>query len=408
MRAFSIGLAGILALGGVWMSWRESRLSAGIDFYQFWAGAQVARDPSHRNLFTEETRVAAAREYLARAITTERSDRMLAAARARPRFEFFSTPFLYTCFGVFGRSYDRDLVIFQVLSLLATVMALLLLGRLAGLTLPQSFLLIAFVLTLFQPLKADVRVGNVNQIQLLMLSAAMVAFERRLPAADLLGGAILGVATLFKPNVALVVPLICAFLVMRRDDVPRLVRVVGGSIAGAGLAVLSSVIYFGSVRPWVEWFSAARELGQLMLSRASGNVAMLLPLIAQWGAVITAIAVILGGAVTLTVTRWNPSADHVPFLVGMGMMIYLMSASLVWLHYLVLALPPAVLLVGRSLSAQRLLGVTALTLIAADPWEKLFQVRTQSAETTIVTTGLLILFATALWRAGSRRKGLLT
>ena len=407
MRAFSIGLAGMLALGGAWMSWRDSRLSAGIDFYQFWAGAQVARGPSQRSLFTEETRVAAAREFLSRAITTEKSDRMLAAARARPRFEFFSTPFLYTCFGGLGGSYDRDLAIFQILSLVSTVIALLLLGRVAGLTVTQALLLIAFVLTLFQPLKAEVRVGNVNQIQLLMLSGAIVIFARRLPGGDVLGGAILGIATMFKPNVALVVPLICALLLMRRD-VPRLLRIMAGSLAGAGLAVLTSVIYFRSAHPWLEWFSAARELGQMTLSRTSGNVAMLLPLIAQWGGVVTVIAAILGVAVTLIVMRRNPAVDHVPFLIGMGMAIYLISASLVWLHYLVLALPLAVLLIGRGAPAQRVLGVVALTLMAADPWEKLFQVRTQGAETTIVTAGLLILFATALWHAGAPRRDLQT
>lgn len=203
-RGRRVIVALILAAGGLTYAWGLGSNAAGIDFYQFWAGAQVARRAGSA-IYESETRQSAAEEYLQRAYTREGSDRMLAAARARPKFEFFSTPFLYTCFGIFGgEEYDRDFLIYRVLCLAGTSAGVLLITRGVGLSPAVSLLLLAFLTTLFQPLRSDIRVGNVNQLQLLMAAGAIFLHSRSRFAT----GALLGLAAAFKPNVILAIPLV--------------------------------------------------------------------------------------------------------------------------------------------------------------------------------------------------------
>src|SRR5688500_226259 len=95
-----------LACYGAWFAFRSGRDGAGIDFFQFWAGAKLA--PKTESIYSEETRKQAAGEFLVRA-QSEGSERMFRAAQARTEFEFFSTPFLYTCFAPLGFRYDLAL-----------------------------------------------------------------------------------------------------------------------------------------------------------------------------------------------------------------------------------------------------------------------------------------------------------
>lgn len=393
-----------LALYGLWFAFQSGKDAAGIDFFQFWAGAQLA--PKTESLYSQDTRRGAAGEFVLRA-QAEDSERMLRAAQARTEFEFFSTPFLYSCFAPFRFPYDAALTSFQVLGLVSTLAAILIIGRVAGLSWPQSLTLLAFVFTLFQPMKSEIRATNVNQIQLLMAALAIWLLHRReSPTAAMGVGAVVAIAAAFKPNVALFVPLLAAHRISQHDF-KRLRDESLGFVFAMGLALLGSSLYFRSASAWFEWLAAARELARTGIPRSHGNVSLILPLSNRFESAPLILAVLLVFAILAVVFRRRGKAiSAAPLLIGLGLVCYLMSAGLVWFHYLLLTLPLAILLAGpSSRTVQRVLAVLALTFISADIWEKVLAVGTFSGEALLVNTGVVMLYGLGLWRLWDSGRG---
>lgn len=380
-RAINTILALAVATTALVYSWSEGKLVAGLDFYQFWAGAQVARSPATANLYSPLTRATAYDAFVRRA--QAESPRMLAIARMRTDFEFFSTPFLYTTFGVFGGRYDRDLFAYRVILLASFVAGVLLLGRAAGLTWAASLMIVAFGLTLFQPAKSDFRVLNVNSLQLLAVAASI-----RLAGGDdrrrwFAGAALLGVVAMFKPNIAIVVPLLLAY---RRRERARLLAEGAGVAAGVGVAFVASSIYFRSPSAWLQWLAAARGLAGTVLSRESGNFAPF----ANLGTAAPIAATVVLMAVTLYCARRRGQSALV---IGMGLLIYLVGATLVWIHYVILALPLAVALLSTRMRWPALL---ALTLVGGDLWNRTFGITSAIGEAVVCWLGLALLFVLGL------------
>ena len=182
IRAAAIAAGAALVVWGLWSSWQLAARSPGLDFYQFWIGAQEA--PHARGqLWSPETRARLGTEYYNRAVMREGSNRMASVAQSRRELELFSTPFLYTCFGALPNRYEPAYLLWRIVSLLSLVAAVALIARALGWHLAPALFFLAFVLLLFQPLKSELRVGNVNEIQLLMIAAYFVTRELLLPAA---------------------------------------------------------------------------------------------------------------------------------------------------------------------------------------------------------------------------------
>jgi hypothetical protein len=95
--------------------------------------------------------------------------------------------------------------------------------------------------------------------------------------------------------------------------------------------------------------------------------------------------------------------DLTPFVAGLSLVLSLLTAPLVWMHYLVLALPLGFVLMhpryGRTSPSMRfhqIAAVIALSLIGALPWEWLLRVKSVEGEALLLWTGLGGLFALAI------------
>jgi hypothetical protein len=369
-RAILIAAGALLVIAGLWSSWDVASTSQGLDFYQFWIGGQEAPH-EHGTLWSAEAAQRLGTKYYYQAVNG-RSDRMVVVAGGRRVLELFSTPFLYTCFGMLPADYDRAYVIWSLLGLASLVAAIALMARALGWPIAAFLFFLAFVLLLFQPLTSELRVENVNEVQLLIIATYFVT-------PPVVRGAILGIAIALKPNVAIALPLVAAFEFAhdRRKLLPEMLGVAAG---GAAAAAISSA-YFRSATVWVDWLRAARALSQTIYARETGNVAPALFL----GSYAWVLAIVLTVAAAFVVVR-HPTGSA-ELAVSAGLVVYLLSAPLVWIHYLLLAIPLGMILLSSPAMVVKAISRLSLAFIAA-------------AGATLTALGLLGLsasFVAGLW-----------
>lgn len=413
-------LAAVLALISVAQIWDAGRAFSGIDFYQFWVGARVAGRPGLENFYDPETGQRLGREFLQRAHVEEESALRRAVAQQRPRLDLFSTPFLYTTFRLFALgAYDQDYQRFRFVSLACLVGSLLVLGRFLGLPPPSIWLsLIAFTVA-FQPLRADIRAANVNQLQL--AGAVLFLWLQTRPGhrSRLLAGFVLGLLTAFKPNLAIVVALLgISWLFERRFG--ELLRIAAGSAVGASTAVLVSSWTFGSAMSWVQWIEKLRAIPPSILPLEWGNFGLVRLVMESTGRELaTPLTVVLVGlAIGALALAYRPLAkDRLPTpedrsllalrdTVGFGVatLVTFLSSPLVWQHYLVLAIPAILVLWSPRFPSSAWPGTRgalvlfAWSAIAISPFTILFGVTDLMQQALLVNLGLGLLLALLLWR----------
>ena len=240
-------LAAIAALTAVIVTWRQNERAAGLDFYIYYVNAQLPSRADVENIYSSETQARVGEEYYARAQQSGSEIRKYDATRRR-RLDNVSSPFLYTTLRWVSRDYDFALRQYHVLVLAAFVCGVLLICRRVGVSWCVSLFLLAALLLWYRGFEADLRVGNVNSLQLLMIGAALWS-------PPILCGALLGILVAFKPNLILVA-LFLAILNWR--------RIIGGAIGGL-VAFVAVWINYGTPRVWLQWIDAASAFWQLSL-----------------------------------------------------------------------------------------------------------------------------------------------
>jgi len=348
MRAILMTAGALLVVAGLRNSWNTASTSHGLDFYQFWIGGQEA--PHERgSLWSADAAKRLGTTYYYRAVSGK-SQRMYVVAQGRRELELFSTPFLYTCFGLLPADYDRAYLIWSILGLVSLVAAIAIMARALRWPVTALLFFLAFVLLLFQPLTSELRVENVNEVQLLLIAAYFVT-----PPA--VRGAILGIAIALKPNIVIALPLVAAYEIAhdRRKLMPEML----GVAAGGAVAVAVSSAYFRSVTVWIDWLRAARSLSQTIYARETGNVAPALAL----GRYAWVLAIVLTIAAAYTVVRHREASAELA--VSLGLVVYLLSAPLVWIHYLLLAIPLGMILLSSPSMVVKAISGLGLTLITA-------------------------------------------
>lgn len=391
--------------------WSLGRASPGVDFYQFRVVAQAA-GRGDGSVYDDDSRARVGTEFLRRATTDEDSEARRVAAQYRRVLEPLGTPFLYTVVRPLASGrYERDFRAFCLLSLASCLLGLFLIGRLLRYPPTTTLLLLAFVTLAFQPLKSDVRVGNVNQIQLGMLAAYLrLAGGPDRSRAQIAAGALLGAAVLFKPNLAGIVPLLAVSWLLH-GRYRKLILQGAGLAAGVAAAVLASALLFGSLGAWSDWLATFRAFPLSTFRVEHGNFGLVRlayegldveigPHLALAASAAILVCLWLGRRREGAATARGAEAT----LVGAGCLVPLLSAPLVWQHYVLLALPAVLVLLrpeedpgrpGRG-AWRRALTAVALTAIAIDPYAELFEMRGLTQQAVVVSAGLILLFVLTL------------
>ncbi|HEX8172831.1 MAG TPA: glycosyltransferase 87 family protein [Thermoanaerobaculia bacterium] len=384
-------VAASAALYALSVVWAKNRQAAGLDFYIYFVNAQLAARTDVENIYASDTQDRIGEEYYARA-AAGRSELRKYDAQRRRRLDNVSSPFLYTAFRWVSRDYDRALLQDHVLLLAAFIIGVLLIARRAAVPLWCALLLLAALLLWYRGFEADLRVGNVNSLQLLGLGAA-------LSAPPLVAGAILGLLFAFKPNVLFVVLLFIVARIAQRDW-RRLRLELGGGAIGVAIAIVAAAINYRSLHVWTQWVARANEFYHRIPTRAERNVTPLLALYHQHGATVShLVALALFAVAAIALLRARRADDAL--VAGTGMLIYLLSATVVWLHYLVLVVPLALALLRRRATAA--IALLALVALAEVPYEWLTHKPAFDVEGTLVGVSLFALFASAVYAMSDRR-----
>ena len=339
----------------------------GIDFYQFW-GVPIAKKAAamQQSPYVDPSRYARVLNEIADA---SGSDKLRQANYFRRNIEPMGTPFLYAFFSMFPEDYERAQVFFAVLVYRAGGFGIFLLARLRGLaTWPAVWTALLVELT-FTPFMVDVKVGNVNSLQLAFIAALIYVAARRLYSGNaLVDGLFLGllaVFVIFKPNTPWIA---MAFAIHY--------WVVGGNrrfLVGAGVAAVLGVCalaigagYFNDPYVWREWLQFARGMdgSGLPLTLEQGNQSLTMLLARKsmaygpvgYGLIIAAALLVAlfvamssaGRRIDLLVPTALRAFLNPWFAASIGVLFTFATSPLVWPHYLVLTLIPIFWLFRRD------------------------------------------------------------
>jgi Glycosyltransferase family 87 len=401
-------LLAVVALVGVLRGWRATEPTSGLDFYQFWAVAR-SLDGAHGDVYSDAARASIGAERW-REAQGSGSEKWLRVAAHRRVLETYSTPFLYTAFrAVAFDDYDAALQAYRVVLFLAMISSVVTLGRLLGHGVAVLAVALLVLLSLFEPFLSDVRVGNVNAIQLGLL-ALFLGIQRssRGRAATVLAGAVLGLAVMFKPNLAAVLALVFAARLFDRRF-RDLVHGVIGVAAGALTAFCASSLAFGTMRCWPAWTGAIASLRDDIITVPMGNFALsrLLQDLFHFDASFVLLGVFAAAALgALWVGRRRARRDET-MPVALGCLVMLLSSRLAWLHYYVLAVPMVLVLLrpfrpGERLRttdvlARRVVPLLAVLGLATNPIRVVVPSLGPRAVAAIVTLSGVLLYAAALY-----------
>lgn len=376
--------------------------SIAVDFYQFWTVGKAAREFDVGNVYTAAQRRRLGEAGVQAATAQAPQSAWAEIAVTRPTIEVTSTPFLFAPFSFLPRDYDAAWLAYNVASLLAVIFAGLACAWLAGLSLPAAALSLTVLLWLFEPTASDVRVGNVGQLQLGLLAAALLCLHRRSVRREVAGGVLLAALVLLKPNAFLVpVALVLVRLAGRRfRDAAALAA---GGAAGTLLGVAIGAWRFGRLSIWADWLASLQDLARMDRSLELGNyslsrlfqetLALHLPAVIIFAACATAVAVV--------VFRNRDASDVLA--AGAAMAATLLSSRLAWLHYFLL-LAPALIVLGSSTSAVlRWTSCAAIVLFGVHPVARVANHFTPAIAAAQVQLGAALVFAAclrSLWRGG--------
>jgi hypothetical protein len=385
------------AVWAVARMWRGLANVGAVDFYLVWVNVQVAGRDDIPNIYADDAQSSIGEEFFARALDSG-SRVFHETATLRRRLDSRGSPFLYASFAWVSRDFTTALMQFRILILASCLAGLILLGRYCGFPLWFSIAMFAANVYFSLPFIADFIVANVNAIQLLLLALALTLGKRH----PMLAGALLAMMLAQKPNVVLVVAVLMLSRILTRDWTRLKQEVLGGAIGGV-IAFAIGSWWFETPRIWLLWLNSAGDLYATLLGVESNNVTPALSLFQQHGTWISyAIAAVLLVIALIPLLRGTKRDDLL--LVSLGLLIYFMSATLVWLHYLVLCFIPAYALFRNRIPAA--IGFIALLLMADVPYAMIYGATTPELRAKFIFVALVLLYAACvarLWRGRETR-----
>jgi hypothetical protein len=397
LRALRILLLVASIAAAAWVvarMWRGLAQVSAVDFYLVWVNVHVAGRDDVPNIYADAAQSSIGEELFARSLDSG-SRVFHETATIRRRLDSRGSPFLYASFAWVSSDFETALLQFRVLIIAACIAGMVLLGRYCGFPLWFSIALFAATVYFYLPFIADFIVANVNAIQLFLLALALTLSERR----PMLAGAILAVMLAQKPNVVLVVAVLMLSRVLTRDFERLKREILGGAIGGI-LAFVIGSWWFETPRIWLLWLGSAGDLYETLLGVDSNNVTPALSLFQQHGTWLSyVIAAVLLVIACIPLLRGARRDDLL--LISLGLLIYFMSATLVWLHYLVLCFIPAYALFRTRVTA--VIAFVALLLMADVPYSIYFGPSTPQLRAKLIFVALVLLYAACVALQGRGR-----
>jgi len=408
----------VLGLSAVAHGLNSIRAGEGVDFFHYWMVPHLLAVGVGPDIYapnaSDQMRIALIRSLGRDPPPDPYRDR---AASYWREFQITNTPFCYLMLTPFAtRDFATGYFAFQHVSLACLVGGIFAFGRLCGLPWLDCVVAFAAAVFCFECVASDIRVGNLNRLLLGWLAAAAwCATHARMRWQSVAAGVLFGLAAVFKPIVGLVCLTVPAFRLASGDRRRALDESLGVAI-GLVAGVVTPMFTMGT-GIWQAWLSHVRSFDWLTHSRVDAGNVSLVELLAElgWPDIGLVLLAMAGGVVGLAcivihrrrchgVTGHPFAHDHPADLVAglaLGLLLYLLTARLTWLHYYVLSLP-ALLFLAARMRAGRPAWMTAAALTAAMAIALKPIVETMAANGAIFTMGVMVVggwlaFVLVLW-----------
>lgn len=337
-----------IALSNLWWSGQSS---IGIDYYQYWVAGQAVGKEDVKSIYSESDRKMLRDKFLSQAelLSADGPKRQLLAAKGHDELELFSTPLMYSLFAAITvGDYEKDYRNFRILCLFIILISLITLCRLFELSPAETMIMICLLTWLSEPYMSDVRVGNVNQILVGLLTLFLwLKRQSQWSWSDVLGGFVLGFAVMFKPIISIAAILLITVWLMDKQYKTILMQSFGIGLS-AFTTLLISRHYFRSFECWTEWLEILKTMDSRKIPVSMGNES-LSRLILEWNGSDVSMILLICVLIVTIVLAWlgrsrSSGKTDVCFhrdslAVGMGCVIMLLVSKLAWLHYYMLATP---------------------------------------------------------------------
>ena len=349
-------LASLLLAHSAWFVWQIGTRSPMIDFFTFWSVPHTNLTNSLPNIYSPENQHTMGSRLLAEAQMPGASETQRRATEATMqlyggRVDATGSPLLYTLVGLLSSNdYETDRKRFVLVSVICLGAAVMVLCHLLRFEVVSIILVLAFMAD-FSPVISDLRVGNLNEIQLFAITLFILFTCRSQPV---LAGVAIGTATMLKPT-TLIIFALSSILCIADRDFGRLLRMLVGWIVAAALSVAVSGMYLGSPTMWIDFLkSLPTTLGGGAYPSENGNFSLSTLLFGGTGpaAMALLITLLLAFSWMVFATRrsalaWESTIQDAFSVAGFGSAIMLLSSPLAWLHYYVLLIPLSLYVMPR-------------------------------------------------------------
>ena len=272
---------------------------------------------------------------------------------------------------------------------------------------------------------SDIRVANINSIQLGLLALVYYLLSRDTKTVYLLSAtALIAMLAFLKLNLAPISLLLLGAWLIQGHRRKFLLGLVGMAV-GALFAFGVTSLFFGDVGIWYEWLHPLFQMSKGVGPSTKGNINLLGSLVGDIGVTGKIALAFALCALILSFLWWGRRAgrqtrDQSPEacreralieyaqLIAMGCIVFMMVSHLVWLHYYVLAIP-MLIVAFRPWSRPPAHGILAILLLRVLPtlifiaflngphWS-LIEDHYPAGHTIAQMSSVVLLYALGLWQ----------
>lgn len=328
-----------------------------IDFYQYWVAGQAMVEHDAAYVLSETGRSTIGFEYREKAESSGSIHYATAAEHRKYSFEASNTPFLFSVFHLFSTGhYDFDYGLYWFFSVSVYLIGLILLCKMLHYSDPITILMILFFTVFSTAYWSETRHANVNQIQigLLLVFLWFRQSDDENKWKLKISGVLLGLLLFFKPNILYAVELLFASWLIKRDFF-TFRHTLLGFMVGCFIGLITPMIMFHSFFIWGQWAECFNRIASpyiwhsfLKLYNPS------FPTQWHWAVAITLSLFPLAFLFIQYFKLFRPgkiffiSPDNRLYnetvMLGLGLNIYLLTGTLVHVHYMLFIAPLCIFL----------------------------------------------------------------
>jgi hypothetical protein len=355
--------------------WQRATQKAKMDYFTFWSVPNCESLGSIENIYSEDGQRELGTQQGRKADLPAASEKQKQVTSYVLRYydgriDATGTPFMYTVIGLLsGGDYDKDQMFYMVLSSICFIASVLILCYLLRLSLVPTLLIVTLLISSYEPLLSDLRVGNLNQFQLFVVAAFIWTMAKSKGFFHvLLAGIILGVGIMLKPNIAPIL-LLSVLLYVMDKEYERCLALLTGTCLGGLVSFLISILYFGKLSVWKDFVASLGPALGVSYPLEHGNYS-LSTLVFRWTKTNLSIHILIILIAVFAILVWKTKRREASsvrirdsktkdallgtvLVGGIGCAIMLLSSGLAWLHYYVLLVPVIVFVIRPTAQGDR-------------------------------------------------------